>query len=307
MPPPPAPQGPWRDGNAGPTQSLWLIFMSSEKLMDAASCPESSNISGPTNKFLVNINFYGRKIFSCFFVSHTDPSGSAPPAPPLKHSNALTPHPSRENPKPPPPPLPSHMAVAGRGVPSNYPLLFLALLGGRGRNNVSYAPSTAPAGAATQGQGGLNDRTNVICMGPPENGTAKFHSSERRRNKVADLGPARCAYRGQRRRRTWQSHRAAPQASPSVYTARDLKAAETALCAVLTWALFSQAGGGGFMSCCPRVSRGHADTRVGGSAKQGPPSSPHGPSIGPSRVPSSRCRPQLCRCGQCRVCVSAAP
>ena len=36
------------------------------------------------------------------------------------------------------------------------------------------------------------------------------------------LGPARCAYRGQRRSRTWQSHRAAPQASPLVYTAREI-------------------------------------------------------------------------------------
>ena len=46
-------------------------------------------------------------------------------------------------------------------------------------------------------------------------------------NKVADEGPARCAYRGQRRSRsrTWQSHRAAPQASPLVYTAP--KVAET--------------------------------------------------------------------------------
>ena len=45
--------------------------------------------------------------------------------------------------------------------------------------------------------------------------------SIRCRNKLAHLGPARCAYRGQRRSRTWQSHRATHQASPLVETARE--------------------------------------------------------------------------------------
>ena len=49
---------------------------------------------------------------------------------------------------------------------------------------------------------------------------AKFYGSKSCRNRSAYLGPARCAYRGQCRSRTWQSHRAAPQASPLVYTAR---------------------------------------------------------------------------------------
>ena len=57
--------------------------------------------------------------------------------------------------------------------------------------------------------------------GPPENGTAKSHGSKSCGNRSACLGPARCAYRGQRRSRTWQSHRAAPQAPPLVYMARE--------------------------------------------------------------------------------------
>ena len=57
--------------------------------------------------------------------------------------------------------------------------------------------------------------------GPPETGTVNFHDSKSCGNRSAYLGPARCAYRGQRRSRTWQSHRATPQASPLVYTARE--------------------------------------------------------------------------------------
>ena len=41
------------------------------------------------------------------------------------------------------------------------------------------------------------------------------------KKRSAYLGPAHCAYGGQRRSRTWQSHRAAPQASPLVCTARE--------------------------------------------------------------------------------------
>ena len=51
--------------------------------------------------------------------------------------------------------------------------------------------------------------------------TARFHGSKSCGNRSAYLGPARCAYRGQRRSRTWQSHRAVPQASPLMYTARE--------------------------------------------------------------------------------------
>ena len=36
------------------------------------------------------------------------------------------------------------------------------------------------------------------------------HGSKSCRNRSAYLGPARCVYRGQRRSRTWQSHRASP-------------------------------------------------------------------------------------------------
>ena len=57
--------------------------------------------------------------------------------------------------------------------------------------------------------------------GPSEKGIVKFHGSKSCENRSAYLGPARCAYKGQRRSRTWQSHRAAPQASPLVYTARE--------------------------------------------------------------------------------------
>ena len=55
----------------------------------------------------------------------------------------------------------------------------------------------------------------------PENETARFNGSTSCGNRSAYLDPARCAYRAQRRSRTWQSHRAAPQASPLVYTARE--------------------------------------------------------------------------------------
>ena len=44
----------------------------------------------------------------------------------------------------------------------------------------------------------------------PEKGAAKLHSSKRCRNRSAYLGPARCAYRGQRRSGTWQNHSARP-------------------------------------------------------------------------------------------------
>ena len=66
-----------------------------------------------------------------------------------------------------------------------------------------------------------NHRKKLDLHRQPEKGTAKFHGSKSWRNRSAYLGPARCAYRGQRRSRTWQSHCAAPQASPLVYTARE--------------------------------------------------------------------------------------
>ena len=55
----------------------------------------------------------------------------------------------------------------------------------------------------------------------PENRAAKFNGSKSCGNRSAYLGPARCAYRGQCRSRTWQSHHAGPQASPLVYTAQE--------------------------------------------------------------------------------------
>ena len=60
---------------------------------------------------------------------------------------------------------------------------------------------------------------NVKFLDSPE----QFHNpcSKRTSNSSAYLGLARSAYTGQRRSRTWQSHRAAPQASPLVYTARE--------------------------------------------------------------------------------------
>ena len=64
-------------------------------------------------------------------------------------------------------------------------------------------------------------KKNKLSSETTRKGATKFHGSKGCRNRSVYLGPARCAYRGQRRSRTWQSHRAAPQASPLVYTARE--------------------------------------------------------------------------------------
>ena len=66
-----------------------------------------------------------------------------------------------------------------------------------------------------------NSMKKLHLQGQAANGTAKSHGSRSHRNRSAYLGPARCASRGQRRSRTWQSHRAAPQASPLVYTSQE--------------------------------------------------------------------------------------
>ena len=64
-------------------------------------------------------------------------------------------------------------------------------------------------------------KQTIELHGQPQKRTTKFYGSKTCGSRSAHLGPARCAYRGQHRSRTWQSPRAAPQASPLLYTARE--------------------------------------------------------------------------------------
>ena len=95
-------------------------------------------------------------------------------------------------------------------------------MGGRTASSIPKIPSPAPNHTKTLG---FMDTQN-----------AEFRGSNSCRNRSAYLGPARCAYTGQRRSRTWQSHRAAPEAFQQLQKEHRVVPAR---------ALFSQEG-----ACC---------------------------------------------------------
>ena len=89
-------------------------------------------------------------------------------------------------------------------------------VGGRVATNIPKMPPPSP-----------KSQKNWI-FGQPENGTAKFHGSKSCRSRSAYLGPARCAYRGERRDRTRRGPMPSPLAFPLVP-----KVAETSLPSLL--------------------------------------------------------------------------